>query len=55
MEAAVIATVEQGFMTKDLAISIAGTTQVPRSAYLNTHDFMGKIKEIFDARWRAVN
>ena len=31
-----IETVESGLMTKDLAISVAGTTQVPRSAYLNT-------------------
>ena len=36
MEAAVIETVETGFMTKDLAICIEGTMQVPRDSYLNT-------------------
>lgn len=50
MEAAVIETVENGLMTKDLAISVAGTTQVPRSAYLNTQDFMDKVKETYEKR-----
>ncbi len=54
MEAAVIQTVENGFMTKDLAISVAGTTQVPRSSYLNTQEFMLKIKETFDVRWEKA-
>ena len=54
MEAAVIETVEAGFMTKDLAICIAGTMQVPRESYLNTQDFMAKIKEFFDKRWAPV-
>ena len=51
MEAAVIETVENGLMTKDLAISVAGTTQVPRSSYLNTQDFMTKVRDTFEARW----
>lgn len=54
MEAAVIETVETGFMTKDLAICIAGTMQVPRESYLNTQDFMHKVKEVFDKRWAGI-
>ena len=54
MEAAVIETVENGFMTKDLAICIAGTMQVAREKYLNTQEFMAKIKETFDKRWGPI-
>ena len=51
MEAAIIEAVENGFMTKDLAICVAGTNNVKREQYLNTEEFMKKIKETFDARW----
>jgi len=44
LEAACIETVEQGFMTKDLAICIHGE-KVKREHYLNTIDFMNKIAE----------
>ena len=54
MEAAVIETVENGFMTKDLAICIAGTMQVEREKYLNTQEFMAKVKETFDKRWGPI-
>ena len=54
MEAAVIETVETGFMTKDLAICIAGTMQVSRDKYLNTQEFMAKVKETFDKRWGPI-
>ena len=54
MEAAVIETVESGFMTKDLAICIAGTMQVAREKYLNTQEFMAKVKETFDKRWGPI-
>jgi isocitrate dehydrogenase len=36
LEDVIIKTVEDGFMTKDLAICVAGTTDVPRDKYLNT-------------------
>jgi len=43
LEASVISTVEHGFMTKDLAICVAGTVDVAREQYLNTQDFLEKI------------
>ncbi|KAI3433788.1 hypothetical protein D9Q98_003593 [Chlorella vulgaris] len=52
LEAAVIRTVEQGHMTKDLAICIHGTPKVDPSTYLNTEPFMDEIKKTFD-RLRA--
>jgi isocitrate dehydrogenase len=36
LEKSVIETVETGFYTKDLAISVLGTNNVPREKYLNT-------------------
>jgi len=36
LEDVIIKTVEDGFMTKDLAICVAGTNEVPRDKYLNT-------------------
>ena len=36
LEQSVIETVETGFYTKDLAISVLGTNDVPREKYLNT-------------------
>jgi len=44
LEASCLETVEQGFMTKDLAICIHGE-KVKREHYLNTIDFMNKIAE----------
>lgn len=48
LERAVIKTVEQGHMTKDLAICIHGSNVTP-DHYLYTEDFMDKVKETFDA------
>ena len=45
LEKSIIGTVEAGFMTKDLAILIEGTTQVDRSKYLNTFEFIDKVAE----------
>ena len=45
LEAAIIETVENGFMTKDLAICVHNTMDVPRDSYLNTEEFMDKISE----------
>jgi isocitrate dehydrogenase len=36
LEKSVIETVEQGFMTKDLAICVYDTTNVPREKYCTT-------------------
>jgi len=40
LERAVIKTVEDGSMTKDLAMCISGGKAVPRSAYRTTQEFM---------------
>ncbi|WPT12003.1 Isocitrate dehydrogenase [NADP] cytoplasmic [Picochlorum sp. SENEW3] len=48
MESAVIKTVEQGFMTKDLAICIHGPKAEP-STHIMTQPFMDKIRENFEA------
>jgi len=45
LERVIIETVESGFMTKDLAILVAGTTKVERSKYLNTFEFIDKVAE----------
>merc|ERR1712166_857142 len=44
-ERAVIETVESGKMTKDLAICVAGTNNVPREMYRNTFEFLDDIAE----------
>jgi isocitrate dehydrogenase len=50
LEAAVIESVEQGFMTKDLAICVHNTMDVPRSSWLNTQDYISKVAEILQAK-----
>lgn len=45
LEQAVISTVEKGFMTKDLAICVHGSNDVPRNSWLNTMDFITKVAE----------
>ena len=50
VEAAVIESVEQGFMTKDLAICVHNTMDVPRSSWLNTQDYINKVAEFLAAK-----
>lgn len=45
LEEAVIDTVRNGFMTKDLALCINGGKAVDRSKYLTTSEFMNKVSE----------
>jgi len=45
LEKVIIQTVEDGHMTKDLAICVKGTMNVPRDSWLNTFEFMDKIAE----------
>ena len=45
-----IESVEQGFMTKDLAICVLNTNDVPRSSWLNTQDYINKVAEILQAK-----
>lgn len=48
LEQTVIETVESGKMTKDLAICVKGTMQVPRDSYLNTFEFLDAIADNFN-------
>ncbi|CAD5226624.1 unnamed protein product [Bursaphelenchus xylophilus] len=45
LEQVCVETIEQGFMTKDLAICVKGTTKVDRKDYLNTFEFLDKLAE----------
>ncbi|KAK0095479.1 hypothetical protein PV326_008236 [Microctonus aethiopoides] len=45
LEKVCVNTIEQGFMTKDLAICIKGMDKVKRSDYLETFEFMNKLAE----------
>lgn len=45
LEKVCIDTIESGFMTKDLAICIKGMSNVKRSDYLETFEFMNKLGE----------
>lgn len=52
LEEACLHTVDkQGKMTKDLAIAVAGTTNVSRDKYLNTDDFMTAVADNLKALW----
>lgn len=53
LEAAVIETIEQGKMTKDLAICVHGTTKVTPDQYLNTEAFMEAISATFQQKRHA--
>ena len=43
LERVIIETVENGQMTKDLAICVVGSNDVPRNKYLNTFEFIDAI------------
>lgn len=45
LEQVCVETIEDGFMTKDLAICIKGMSAVQRSDYLNTFEFLDKLAE----------
>jgi len=55
LESTVIETVESGVMTKDLAICIAGTTNVSRDKYVNTQEFIEKVSENLKAKLSKAN
>jgi isocitrate dehydrogenase len=55
LEAIVIETVEQGNMTKDLAICVHNTNDVPRDSWQTTEVFMDKISANLRTRlWGAA-
>lgn len=45
LEKSVIETVEKGIMTKDLAISVLGSNDVPREKWVTTMEFISKVAE----------
>ena len=45
LEKATISTVEEGFMTKDLALIKKGTSTVERSEWVNTHEFIDHVEK----------
>lgn len=53
MEKSVIQTVENGFMTKDLAICVLDSTNVPREKYCLTIEFIQKVAEQLKANLKA--
>jgi isocitrate dehydrogenase len=54
LEDATIETVEQGKMTKDLAICVYGWDVKEKEHYLQTEQFMDKIDENFQKKWSKV-
>lgn len=44
LERATISTVEEGFMTKDLALITKGAEKIKRSDYVNTHEFLEHVE-----------
>jgi len=48
VEASTIRAIEEGVMTKDLAILVKNTNNPPRSSYVNTEEFIDKVKERLD-------
>ena len=47
LESTIIKTVENGQMTKDLAITIKGSNDVDRSEYLDTFEFLDAVESNF--------
>lgn len=54
LEDVIIETVEEGFMTKDLAICVAGTNDVPREKYQTTQEFLEKVSQNLRAKWSHI-
>jgi len=52
LETSIIDTIKSGKMTKDLAICVEGKTDVDRSTYLTTGEFIAAIKETFEKSWK---
>ena len=48
LERSVIETVEKGFMTKDLALIVYQTNELPRNKYCETLEFIRKVREFLE-------
>jgi len=55
LERATISVVESGIMTKDLALIVHKKPQVPRSAYVNTHQFIDAVEQKLHQLTRPIN
>lgn len=55
LEKVVVETVESGIYTKDLAISVTGNNQPPRSAYVNTVEFIESVRLNLEKKINWVN
>ncbi|CAN7952062.1 isocitrate dehydrogenase [NADP] cytoplasmic [Ixodes scapularis] len=54
LERVCMETVESGYMTKDLALCVKGFGNVERPDYLNTFEFVDKLAEQMDIRYREL-
>ena len=50
LEETVVECVENGIMTKDLAISRLGKTDVDRKEYQNTEEFIGSVRKALEKK-----
>jgi len=50
LEAATIECVEAGFMTKDLALLVHNTNDVPKGSYLDSEKFLDKVQEFLNKK-----
>lgn len=56
LEQAVIETVEQGHMTKDLAILVKGTSNLKEGKdFLVTEKYMEQVDKVFAQKWAKIN
>ena len=55
LESATIQAVEEGFMTKDLAIILKGTNKVTRDQYVNTHEFIDHVEQRIQKMFGEIN
>lgn len=55
LESSIISVVNDGFMTKDLALCVKGSIdKVTREDYQTTQEFLDKIKEYLDKNWASA-
>jgi isocitrate dehydrogenase len=52
LETTIVQTVEGGQYTKDLAITILGTSTVPRDSYVTTEGFLDAVRLNLDKNWK---
>jgi len=53
LERSVIETVEKGFMTKDLAMIVHGTSKLQKNQYCETVEFIKKVRQVYEHNVQA--